>query len=253
MHALVTGASGGLGKAYCEHLASQGHDLVLVSRREAELHQIADDLTRRYGIEAVVLPTDLGSLQGREQLAVELEQRGLQVDMLVNNAGFGTLGSFVEADPARMTSEIELNCTALTHLTRLLLPGMVQRHDGRVINVASTAAFQPIPDMAVYAATKAYVLSLTKALWEEVKGTGVRVTAICPGPTDTAFFDVAGNDGVMTNRRTPEQVVKTSFAALDRRLPFVVDGLFNRVQARVASLSPTAIAAPIARRVANGH
>lgn len=249
MHALVTGASGGLGQAFCEHLAEQGHDVVLVSRRTDELERIAAGLRERYGVQTVVLGADLSEESVRNDLAADLRARGIQVDVLVNNAGFGTIGDFVEADVDRMNDEVGLNCAAVVHLCRLLLPGMLERGRGSIVNVASTAAFQPIPTMAVYAATKAFVLSFTHALWEETRDTPVRVTAICPGPTDTPFFDSAGDDKVLSRRRTPQQVVASTFKALERRAPSVTDGLLNAVQGQVARHSPVRIAVPVARRV----
>ena len=251
MHALVTGASGGLGQAFCQYLAARGHDLVLTSRRTDDLERIAAELRASHGIDAQVIGCDLSEESARDGLAAELGRRGIEVDVLVNNAGFGTMGELATADVTRLNDEISLNCGAVAHLSRLLLPAMLERNAGSIINVASPAAFQPLPTMAVYAATKAFVLSFTQALWQETRSTGVRVTAICPGPTDTAFFDVAGDDGVMSNRRTPGQVVDSTFKALDRRLPSVTDGLFNAVQAQVARFAPAMVSAPLARRVAS--
>lgn len=251
MHALVTGASGGLGRAFCEHLARQGHDVTLTSRRVEEMEAIAADLRSRFGVQADVIGCDLSEENARTELLATLASRGVAVDVLVNNAGFGTIGEVATADLGRLNDEIGLNCAAVAHLCAALLPGMIERGQGSIVNVASTAAFQPIPTMAVYAATKAFVLSFTQALWQETRSTPVRVTAICPGPTDTAFFDVAGNDGVMTNRRTPEQVVQTTFDALQARRPSVVDGVINAVQARVAKVAPVRLSASLARRVAN--
>ncbi|MEL4503733.1 SDR family oxidoreductase [Luteococcus sp. H138] len=247
MHALVTGASGGLGQAFCNHLASQGHDLVLVSRRTEQLEQIAADARARYGVGAIVIPVDLSEEAARNELAAELERRQITVDVLVNNAGFGTIGELATADVDRLNDEIGLNCGAVAHLSRLFLPGMLAQSSGSIINVASTAAFQPIPTMAVYAATKAFVLSFTQALWQETRNTPVRVTAICPGPTETPFFDAAGDDQVLAKRRTPDQVVASTFKALDRRLPSVTDGLYNALQGHVAKIMPAMISVPIAR------
>lgn len=249
MHALVTGASGGLGQAYCDHLAAQGHDIVLVSRRTEQMEQIAEDLRRRHHVETLVLGVDLARQDERDRLADELQRRGVEIGVLVNNAGFGTIGDFAEAEVGRMNDEIALNCAAVAHLSRLFLPAMLERGRGTIINIASTAAFQPIPTMAVYAATKAFVLSLSQALWEETRRTPVRVIAVCPGATKTPFFDTAGDDKVLSRRRTPEQVVTSTFKALERRAPSVTDGVFNALQGQVAKLSPARIAVPIARRV----
>lgn len=249
MHALVTGASGGLGQAYCDHLAAQGHDIVLVSRRTEQMEQIAEDLRRRHHVETLVLGVDLARQDERDRLADELQRRGVEIGVLVNNAGFGTIGDFAEAEVGRMNDEIALNCAAVAHLSRLFLPAMLERGRGTIINIASTAAFQPIPTMAVYAATKAFVLSLSQALWEETRRTPVRVIAVCPGATKTPFFDTAGDDKVLSRRRTPEQVVTSTFKALERRAPSVTDGVLNALQGQVAKLSPARIAVPIARRV----
>lgn len=248
MHALVTGASGGLGQAFCNHLASRGHDLVLVSRRTDELERIAADARARYGVEAVVLPADLSEETARTELFAELERRQIAVEVLVNNAGFGTIGELATTDVDRLNDEIGLNCGAVAHLSRLFLPGMLAQGQGSIINVASTAAFQPIPTMAVYAATKAFVLSFSQALWQETRNTPVRVTAVCPGPTETPFFHAAGDDQVLGKRRTPDQVVASTFKALDRRLPSVTDGLYNAVQGHFAKIMPAMISVPIARR-----
>ncbi len=246
MTALVTGASGGLGRAFLEQFAAQGHDLLLVSRRADKMEEIAADLRKRYGVEATVLATDLSEEAERDQLFERVKQRGLSADVLVNNAGFGTIGELAQADVARLNDEVSLNCAAVAHLSRLFLPSMLSRRKGDIINVASTAAFQPIPTMAVYAATKAFVLSFSQALWQETRGTGVRVTALCPGPTQTDFFEVAGDNSAMANRRTPEQAVRSCFTALDRGLPSVTDGRFNAVQAQFAKLMPAMVSAPVA-------
>jgi hypothetical protein len=185
--ALVTGASGGIGREFAAVLAADGHDLVLVARGEDALRRLADDLSGRYGSAVTVVVTDLSDRASTAEVRDALDERGIEVDVLVNNAGFATYGEFVDLDLDRETDELEVNVVALTRLTKLFLPGMVDRGAGGVINVASTAAFQPGPGMAVYYASKAYVLSLSEALAEECRGTGVTVTALCPGPTETGF------------------------------------------------------------------
>lgn len=247
MYALITGASGGLGEAYARHLAAQGHDLYLVARSQDKLEALADELRSKHGIEVLVHPMDLGRDQAGVELGLAALASGHEFDVLVNNAGFGTMGEFDQLDPERVHQEFTLNCATLTDLTRQLVPAMVARGEGSIINVASTAAFQPIPTMAVYAATKAYVLSFTQALFAELKPKGVKVVAICPGPTETAFFANAGEDSAMTRRRTPEQVVASTFKALAQGRPHVVDGSYNAAQALVAKLSPVRIALPVAK------
>lgn len=246
--AVVTGASGGLGEAFARHLARQGSNVALVARSAEAMQAVAEDLERSNGVATRVLPVDLTDRAARSDLIAELS--AMPVHTLVNNAGFGTHGAFTTLGRDRLTREIELNAVALTDLTHALLPGMVDRDRGAIINVASTAAFQPIPEMATYAATKAYVLSFSNALWGELRGTGVRVVCICPGPTDTGFFEAIGNDAVMTNRRTPEQVITATFQALGRRQPYVVDGLLNKTLAQANRFAPTALALRISNWIA---
>ena len=247
--ALITGASRGLGKEFATQLAERGHSLVLVARTTHALDAIADEL-RGAGTEVVVKTVDLASAAERDQLAGELDAEGIVIDVLVNNAGFGTVGDFVTTDADTLGDEVEVNVAALAHLCRVFAPAMVEAGSGSIINVASTAAFQPVPGMALYAATKSFVLSFSQALWSELKPHGVKVIALCPGPTDTAFFHHAGDDGVMTRRRTPEQAVSAAFKGLDRGVPHVVDGALNAVQAAVAKAAPARIAIPVARAVA---
>ncbi|GAB3624491.1 SDR family oxidoreductase [Mariniluteicoccus endophyticus] len=248
--ALVTGASGGLGEAYAEFLARSGLDIVLTARSTDKLEALANQLRERHNRVVTVLPCDLTDRASREKLVADLSARALTVDVLVNNAGFGTWGGFADIETERVLDEVEVNVAALTHLTRLLLPAMRERRYGVVVNIASTAAFQPIPDMAVYAATKAYVLSLSQALWSENLEHGVRVIGVCPGPTDTAFFDNARATDAMTQRRTPEQVVRTTVQALNRNEPYVIDGAANALLAQVSKRSPIKVALPVARRYA---
>lgn len=245
--AVVTGASGGLGRAYARYLASCGLGVVLTGRREAELHNLASELKELWAATTLVRRCDLADPSDRAALLDELSD--LEVDTLVNNAGFGMIGAVAESDAKRLSDMVTLNCVALTDLTRAVLPGMVRRGRGSIINVASTAAFQPIPTMAAYAASKAYVLRFTEGLWAEIAGTGVRTVAICPGPTDTAFFEAAGNNAVMSKRRTPEQVVQTTFSALRANRPAVVDGPANALLAVASRLVPTRMALRVARLV----
>src|SRR5712671_2718034 len=182
--ALVTGASGGIGAALARELARHGHDLVLAARGVAAMEALAAEL-RAGGAGATVIAADLAQPGAAARLADDIAQRGLAVDVLVNNAGLGAAGRFDRCDPARISEMLQVNIVALTELTRLLLPGMIARGRGRVMLVGSTAGFQPGPGMAVYFATKAYVLSLVEAIPEVFRGTGVTVTTLCPGPTAT--------------------------------------------------------------------
>lgn len=192
--ALVTGASSGIGKAIARELADQGTRLILVSRNVQRLEQEAEDLKIRFGVEVHVFPADLNHPENSLKLFEWTRTKGLTVDLLVNNAGLAHYGLFGEASIEEIQGMLDLNVHALTHLTRLFLPGMLERKTGGILNVASTAGFQPIPYLSVYAATKAYVLNFSEALWEECRGQGVRVFCLCPGNTLTRFHQAAGID-----------------------------------------------------------
>jgi uncharacterized protein len=230
--ALVTGASSGIGAVYARELAARGADLILVARTESTLRDLAAKLRERYGRRVDVVALDLSEPGAAQRLP------DVDVDVLVNNAGFATHGLLAAADPARLTAQVQLNCVAVVDLTRSYLPGMIARRRGTVINVASTAAFQPLPHMAVYGATKAFVLSFTEAIWSEARAAGVRVVAVCPGATETPFFTVAGDDASVGKRRTPEQVVATTFRALERGRPTVVDGRANALLSKLPRFTP---------------
>jgi short-subunit dehydrogenase len=244
--ALVTGASSGLGAGYARELAERGADLVLTARRQDRLEGLAVELAVKYGTVSTVIPLDLAAPGAVAELVTDLHSRDITIGTLVNNAGFATSGNLVDADPARVAEEIMLNVTALTALTRALLPDLLhtsraQPAGAALVNLASTAAFQPVPGMAVYGATKAYVLSFTEALWYETRDSGLKVTAICPGPADTEFFEVAGRRP--DSRRdllTVAEVMRTTFAALDRAStpPHAVSGLRNTMLAGVAGRLP---------------
>lgn len=244
--ALVTGASSGLGAGYAHALAERGADLVLVARRQDRLEALAVELAEKYGTVSSVIPLDLTKTDAVPQLVADLHERGITVGTLVNNAGFATYGNFVDLDVARELEEVALNVQALTALTHAFLPDLLacaarHPHGAALVNLASTAAFQPVPHMAVYAATKAYVLSFTEALWYETRGTGVKVTAVCPGPVDTEFAAVAKTGNVGKGRSlTVDDVMQSTFAALDRRSvpPQTISGAQNTVLAHLATLAP---------------
>lgn len=230
--ALITGASSGIGEAFARELAQRGAHLILVARRADVLDALAEQL--RSGDTTVeVVAVDLGTPEGRLELWESIAVRIPTITTVINCAGFGTFGDLAEADPDRIDAEVNLNVAALTTLTTRMLPSLLEHEHAAVLNVASNAAFQPIPHMAVYAATKAYVLSFTQALWGELRSTGVRALAVCPGPTESPFFDVAGEQDALTRRRTPEHVVRTALRALDRGKPSVVDGFDNALVARL--------------------
>ncbi|MEO7602762.1 MAG: SDR family oxidoreductase [Sphingomicrobium sp.] len=228
--ALITGASAGLGVDFARQLAAKGHRLVLVARRKDRLDALAAELGNAHAIEC-----DLREAGAAATLIADLAAHGEHVDYLVNNAGFGLTGRFAELDGKRQRSMIDLNCGALTELAHTVLPGMIERKAGAILNVASTAAFQPGPGMAVYFATKAYVLSFSEALHEEVREHGITVTALCPGPTATEFGAVAGFGGnplIDKLSSGSAEVVRAGLAALDKRRAVVIPGLINKAGAQ---------------------
>ena len=201
---------------------------MLVARSQAALEQLAEELKAAHHIQASAIAMDLSVPGAAAKLVAAVVAEHLTVDLLINNAGFGTYGDFVQQDAAKEATEIELNIGTLTGLTHAFLPGMLERGSGWIVNVASLAAFQPVPYMAVYAATKAYVLSFTTALWGEYQNRGVKFLALCPGPTQTSFFTRAGSDEfARKGRRTTEQVLATMYRALERNQPAAVDGWRN--------------------------
>jgi len=244
--ALVTGASSGIGADLARELARDGHDLVLAARTVASMENLAAELTT-HGARTVVIPADLSQPGAAAALAGGIESRGLSVDVLVNNAGLGAVGRFDQADPLRIGEMLQVNIVALTELTRLLLPGMVARRHGQVMLVASTAAFQPGPHMAVYFATKAYVLSFGEAIAYELRGTGVTVTVLCPGPTATNFAHTAGTSELTFFNSAARQVMSAAAVArigyrglrTGRRV--VITGAFNKILAAAGKLAPHAI------------
>jgi short-subunit dehydrogenase len=250
--ALVTGASAGIGRELAKLLAADGYDLVLVARRADELHALAGELSKAHGITAHVLPADLADPAASGKLFDEVTAKGLTVEVLVNNAGFGLLGPFAAADLGRTLALVQVNVVALTHLTGLFLPGMVQRRRGRVLNVGSTAAFQPGPLMAVYYATKAYVLSFSEALSKELEGTGVTVTCLCPGPTTTEFGGVSGMAETVffrgPNVMAVGPVAAAGYRGLMRGKRLVVPGLMNRLLVTAGRFVPRGVLLGIVKR-----
>lgn len=230
--ALITGSSGGIGEEFAVQLAQRGANLVLVARRSDKLEALRDRLTADHpGIVVDVITADLAVPGSGAELAAKIGELGRTIDVLVNNAGIGLHSKFVEQSPEANAGQIQLNCGTLVDLTARFLPSMTERRHGVVINVASTAAFQPTPGMAIYGATKAFVLSYTEALWQECRGTGVKILALCPGATETEFFARTGDEFLTDGRQTSKQVVDTALAALDKSNPTVVSGLRNNIRA----------------------
>ncbi|TFC94054.1 MULTISPECIES: SDR family oxidoreductase [Cryobacterium] len=252
--ALITGASSGLGAGYAHELARRGADLVLTARRRELLEDLAAELAEKYGTLATVIPLDLARPGAVGELVADLETRQITVGTLVNNAGFGTYGTVLGSDPTREAQQVTLNVQALTALTHALLPGLIStartsKGSAALVNLASTASFQPVPLMAVYAATKAYVLSYTEALWYETRATGLKVTAICPGPVSTEFFAVAGRSASsLRGMLTVDNVMRTSFAALDRAStpPHAVSGRRNALLAGIGGRLPHRVVVTVA-------
>ena len=242
--ALITGASAGLGVEFARQLSKRGHRLVLVARRKDRLDALAKELGN-----ARAIAIDLSKSGSAAKLLAELATAGEQVEILVNNAGFGLIGRFAELDAKRERQMIDLNVGTLTDLCRAVAPAMVKRKSGGILNVASTAAFQPGPNMAVYFATKAYVLSLTEALHEELKPHGVHVSALCPGPTRTEFGEVAGFGGNgLFDRVAMEspEVVEAGLDGLDRNRAVVVPGFANKAGAFSTRFAPRSVVRRIA-------
>src|SRR6266702_1119512 len=249
--ALITGASSGIGEAFAHSLAARGMHLVLVARLADKLRALAQALSEQHGIRADVVPADLCRAGAVQEVYRRTQTLGVAVDLLVNNAGFGTYGGFDTLAQEREHGEIMLNVTALVDLTHAFVPAMVERKAGGVINVASMAAFQPMPYQAVYGSAKAFVLSFSLALWAEYRKRGVRVVALCPGPTATNFFTVleAPEMPVMGRMHTPEAVVLAGLRALDERRPYAVEGRRNAFGAQLTHMTPLALTARVFERV----
>ncbi|HEV7905874.1 MAG TPA: SDR family oxidoreductase [Pyrinomonadaceae bacterium] len=245
---LITGASSGIGEVFARRLAGRGENVVLVARSEEKLNALCNELGRAAaGVNCQTIALDLSAAGAARQLFEETARRGLEVDKLVNNAGFGSMGDFLSLDLERELNMIDLNVKSLVELTYLYLAPMRKRRRGAIINVASTAAFQPVPYMATYAATKAFVLSFTEALWDENREYNIRVMALCPGATETNFFEAAGvKKPPFRVAETPEDVVGTALRGLDRGKGHIISGWINYVQTQAERLVPRSIVTRIA-------
>ncbi|HEY2897532.1 MAG TPA: SDR family oxidoreductase [Gemmatimonadaceae bacterium] len=250
--ALVTGASSGIGAELARELVRHGHDVVITARRAPELEALATEL-RTSGAVATVMPKDLSAPGAARELARDLDARGLRVDVLINNAGFGDVSAFAREDPDRIEAMLQLNVVALTSLTRSFLPGMLSRGRGRVMLVSSTAGFLPGPNMAAYCASKAYVLSLGEALARELRGSGVTLTTLCPGATHSGFASASGAESLplFTSSLVPKMsaasVARAGYEAMMRGKPVLVTGITNKFVALSGRVFPRAVVFPVAR------
>jgi short-subunit dehydrogenase len=253
--ALVTGASSGIGAELARNLARRGHGVTLVARREDKLRELADELAASCGVRTEVIAADLTDLASRNRIVEQLEERGLLVDVLVNNAGFSTMGPVHASDPEREVAMVRTDVEAVVHLCSAFVPGMVARGSGAVLNVASTAAFQPLPGQAGYGGSKAFVLSYSRALGAEVHAKGVAVTTLCPGPVETGFAEAAGISDEVAGEALPKlmwvSAVDVAAAGIDglaKGRPVVIPGLANRVVAQVSHHLPRGLILAVLRR-----
>jgi short-subunit dehydrogenase len=249
--ALVTGASSGIGAALARELVRHGHDLVLSARSLAPMEALAEEV-RGLGAATTIIPTDLAERGAAAALVREIAAAGVEIEVLVNNAGLGAIGRFERIDPVRNAEIMQVNIVALTELTRLLLPPMLARRRGKIVLVASTASFLPCPNMAVYAASKAYVRSFGEALAQELSGSGVGVNVLCPGTTATNFFEIAGRlPSSLQARRmmTADEVARIGYAGLARGQRVTVAGLANRILAFAAIHTPHFLTLPATQRM----
>jgi len=244
---LITGASSGIGEAFARRLAAEKHNLVLVARSENKLHELCDELMIEHQIIAHYVAIDLNGFEADQQLFDETERHGLEIEWLINNAGYGSMGAFSELELENELEMIGLNVIVLVAITHRYLQKMRERQSGVIINVASTAGFQPVPFMATYAATKAFVRSFSEALAEENRLFNITVTALCPGPTETNFFNAANiGDGVKDafmkkGMQTPEEVVEAALQAVNRGKATAISGWTNRLTARLGNFVPNSL------------
>ncbi|MFA6468203.1 MAG: SDR family oxidoreductase [Bacteroidota bacterium] len=255
--ALITGASGGIGYELAKQFAKNGHDLVLAARNADKLKEIAEELQTAWKITAHIVPMNLAQSDAPNELFHYLERNNITIDFLVNNAGFGIHGKFSESELQEQLDLLQLNITTLTHLSRLFLPGMLKRKFGGILNIASTAAFQPGPMMATYYASKSYVLFLSEALAVETKGTGVWVSVICPGPTGTGFQKRAGVEETILMKKTGlmmnvSKVAAVGYAGFMKKKAIIIPGVANRMFALGPRFSPRKLTREIVQYLHNG-
>ncbi len=249
--ALITGASSGIGEAFARRLAAEGHDIFLVARTEEKLQALCNELTGRHGIKADHLAVDLGKTGSEDAVFDTITDRGITVDILINNAGFGSMGDFSDLPLERELEMVDLNIRALVGLTHKFVKGMRERKGGTIVNVSSAASFQPIPFMATYAATKAFVTSFSEAIAEENRPFGIQVLALCPGSTETNFFEASKIDRMMQvkGQQTVDEVIETAIAAMNGKRTKIVSGWTNWLVATASNFSPNFV---ITRAIAKG-
>jgi uncharacterized protein len=248
--ALVTGASAGIGVALAEELAAGGTHLVLTARRLDRLQEVADGLRKKHNVQAHVVAADLARREAPQEIYAFTKEKGVRIDLLVNNAGFGQYGEVPQVETQRLLDMVGVNCTAVVHLTRLFLPEMVARSSGDVLIVASTAAFQAVPYISTYAATKAFDLFFAEGLAEEMKPHGIRVCALCPGSTESEFHSVAGQEAFTAHNQEPaDKVARTGLQALAAGKSYVISGLGNYLGAHSQRLVPRRMVTRVAAKM----
>jgi len=244
--ALVTGASAGIGVAFAKELAAGGTHLVLTARRKDRLDELASALSTRHNVKTEILVADLAEPSAPEKIFAFTKQKGIEIDLLINNAGFGQYGEVPSVDTQRLLDMVQVNCSAVVHLTRLYLPEMVARRRGDVLILASTASFQAVPYISTYAATKAFDLLFAEGLAEEMKPYGIHVCALCPGSTESEFHVVAGQDKFKKNAETAEKVARTGLKALAAGKSYIISGLGNYLGAHGERLVPRRLVTKVA-------
>jgi hypothetical protein len=247
--ALVTGASSGIGWALAQQLAAKGAKLLLTARRADRLKQLADEVTTRYKVETQIFAADLARPQTPGEIFRFVEQKRLPIELLINNAGFGAYGAFHKVEAQRLLDMVQVNVAAVVHLTHLFLPAMVDRHSGYILIVASTAAFQPVPYISTYAATKGFDLLFAEGIAEEVRRHGVHVCALCPGSTASEFNEVAGQPRLGGPQESNEKVARVGLEALAAGKPRVISGARNWLSVEAQRLAPRRLVTRVAARM----
>ena len=254
---LITGASGGIGHDLAMLAAADNKNLILVARSKDKLNALAESINQKYQLKALAIAADLSEEEGVQKLISEISAQGKTIDSLINNAGFGDFGDFAKGDIGKNMEMIRLNISALTQLTHFALQGMLNAGNGRIMNVASTAAFMPGPCMAVYYAGKAYVLSFPEALTRELKGSGITITTLCPGPTDTAFASAAGRGKSLMHRMLPPstsmEVAKAGYKAMLKGKTIETPGFMNKLSILVPRITPRSIVRNMIYRIHKNH